>query len=84
MFEDFISALDNLGMAFVELNDVAVWLTKFDFDLGVPISDIDQGDLLTKKLAIGPDQYQLDPSKDYWRGVETILNSEVAALTKCL
>jgi len=84
MFEDFISALDNFGMAFVELNDIAIWLKKFDFDLGVPISEDGQGDILDKALAIGPREYQLDPSCDYWRGVETILNSEVAALAKCL
>lgn len=35
MLEDFISDLDNLGMAFVELNDLAKWLLKYDMDLGV-------------------------------------------------
>lgn len=37
MLEDFISDLDNLGMAFIELNDLAKWLLKYDMDLGVQI-----------------------------------------------
>ena len=45
---------------------------------------IDESDLLNKKLAIGPENYQIDQQKDFWRGIPTILNSEVAALAKCV
>lgn len=32
----------------------------------------------------GPDEYEIDPAKDYFRGVDTILNSEIAALKKAI
>lgn len=40
--------------------------------------------MLKKKLQIGPKDYQIDPKIDYYRGIETILNSEVAALAKVI
>lgn len=54
MFEDFVSALDDLGMAFVELNEIVKWLKLFDFDIGVAISQIDKSDEMMKKLKIDP------------------------------
>ena len=84
MFEDFLSALDNLGLAFIELNDMIEWLNKFGFDIGVKPSGKDVSDVINKKMQIGPEEYQIDPEKDYYRGVPTILNSEVAALTKAM
>lgn len=84
MFEDFLSDLDGMGLAFIELSDVAHWLSKYGYDLGVPIKDVDMSDMLRKKLAVGPYDYKIDPEKDYYRGVPTMLNSEVAALTKAL
>lgn len=57
MFEDFVSALDELGMAFVELNEVAKWLKRFDIDLGVKIVEVDKSDILNKKMKISPVEY---------------------------
>lgn len=55
MLEDFISDLDNLGMAFIELNDLAKWLLKYGMDLGVQILEVDAEDILERKLKISPD-----------------------------
>lgn len=33
---------------------------------------------------MSPEEYKIDPQVDHYRGLETILNSEVAALAKCL
>ena len=57
MFEDFLSDLDSMGLAFIELNDIASWLRKYGFDIGVQIIEVDQSDKLKKKLAIGPKEY---------------------------
>ena len=38
MYEDFETTIDNFGLAFMELNDVALWLRDHGFDLGVPIT----------------------------------------------
>ena len=84
MFEDFLSDLDSMGLAFIELNDIASWLQSYGFDLGIQVSSIDESTNLQKKLAIGPSEYQIDETKDYYRGVSTILNSEIAALTKVI
>ena len=83
MFEDFLSDLDSMGLAFIELNDIASWLRKYGFDIGVQINEVDQSDKLKKKLAIGPKEYQVTEA-DYYRGIPTILNSEVAALATAI
>ena len=84
IFEDFISQLDTMGLAFIELNDIASWLKAFGFDLGIKISQMDVADALEKKLKVGPEEYQLNAQTDYYRGIETILNSEVAAMAKVM
>ena len=84
MFEDFVSALDDLGQAFIELNEIAKWLKAFHYDIGIQIEQTDRSDDLMKKLKVSPEEYKLNPKEDYWRGVSTILNSEVAALTRVL
>ena len=50
MFEDFLSELDSMGLAYIELNDIASWLKKYDYDIGVAIKAEDQSDILSKKL----------------------------------
>lgn len=39
---------------------------------------------MAKKLKISPTEYQINPENDYFRGVPTIFNSELAALTKAI
>jgi len=82
MFEDFLSCLDHMGLAFIELCDVAAMIKKDGCDLKIKAKE-DASVKLSKKLAIGPEEYNLS-EKDYYRGIETILNSEVAALTKAI
>ena len=41
MFEDFLSDLDSMGLAFVELSDIASWLKQYGYDLGIKVNDID-------------------------------------------
>jgi hypothetical protein len=50
MFEDFLSELDSMGLAYIELNDIAGWLKKYDYDIGVTLKKEDQSDILSKKL----------------------------------
>jgi len=84
MFDDFIDELDALGLAFVELSDVARWLQDFGFKLpGVEIPEKDESDMLRARLDVEPSSYELT-DKDYYRGVQTILNSEIAALAKVI
>ena len=83
MYEDFETTIDNFGLAFMELNDMARWLLDHGFDLGIPIKEIDAEDLFLKKANVEPKDYELT-EKDYYRGKTTILNSEVAALAKCI
>lgn len=83
MFEDFLSCLDHMGLAFIELCDVATMIKKDGCDLKIKAKE-DASVKLTKKLAIGPEEYKIDETKDYYRGIETILNSEVAALAKAI
>ena len=45
MYEDFETTIDNFGLAFMELNDVAKWLLDHQYDLGVPIKEIDAEDI---------------------------------------
>lgn len=54
MFEDFLSDLDNMGLALIELNDVGAWLKQYGYDIGIATVDIDDSDVLEKRLAIGP------------------------------
>ena len=82
-YEDFETTIDNFGLAFMELNDVVKWLLDHGFDLGVPVKEVDLEDEFARKAAITPQQYKLTEN-DYYRGKPTILNSEVAALAKCL
>ena len=82
-YEDFETTIDNFGLAFMALNDVAKWLQDHGFDLGVPVVENALEAEFAKKAAITPQQYQLSEN-DYYRGKKTILNSEVAALAKCL
>lgn len=83
MFEDFLSSLDSMGLAFIELGDVATILKQVGCDLGVKCNQVDESAKLKKKLAVGPEEYKLSES-DYYRGLPTILNSEVAALAKAI
>jgi len=41
MFEDFLSSLDNMGLAFIELGDVATILKQVGCDLGVQCNQVD-------------------------------------------
>ena len=82
-YEDFETTIDNFGLAFMELNDVNKWLLDHGYDLGVPVKQIDREDEFEKKMSVQPKDYELT-EKDYYRNKQTILNSEVAALAKCL
>ena len=82
-YEDFETTIDNYGLAFMELNDMACWLKDHGFDLGIPINKQDAETAFEKKANVKPQDYVLS-ELDYYRGVPTILNSEVAALAKCL
>ena len=82
-YEDFETTIDNYGLAFMELNDMACWLKDHGFDLGIPINKQDAETAFEKKANVKPSDYVLSEI-DYFRGVPTILNSEVAALAKCL
>lgn len=84
MFEDFQSQLDRMGLACVEITEIAEWLLKYGCDLGIKINKVDQTDVINKKLQIGPKDYQINPEVDYYRGISTILNSEVAALARVI
>ena len=59
MYEDFETTIDNFGLAFMELNDMAQWLQDHDFDLGIPIKEIDAEDLYAKKANVAPEDYVL-------------------------
>ena len=83
-YEDFETTIDNFGLAFMELNDVNKWLQDHGFQLGIPLKDIDREDEFQKKQNVQPKDYVLKPEVDFYRNKETILNSEVAALAKCL
>lgn len=55
-----------------------------DFDLGVKAEKaFDDEEVFKKKMNVNPHTYQLDPRKDFYRGVPSILNSEEAALAYC-
>ena len=83
-YEDFETTIDNFGLAFMELNDVNKWLLDHGYDLKVPVKEFDMEDEFEKKQNIEPKDYVLTPERDYYRNKKTILNSEVAALAKCL
>lgn len=83
MFEDFLSQLDIKDAARVELNEIAIWLKKYGTDLGIRI----HGEFTTteiKRNECSPTEYEIDERVDYFRGIPTILNSELAAMAKCL
>ena len=37
-----------------------------------------------ERAQVGPDEYEIDERVDCYRGIPTILNSELAALKKCV
>ena len=41
IYEDFETSIDNYGLAFIELNEIAKWLKEHDFDIGIPIKEDD-------------------------------------------
>lgn len=41
MFEDFQSQLDRMGLACIEITEVAEWLLKYGCDLGIKINKVD-------------------------------------------
>jgi hypothetical protein len=53
----------------------------FDFDLGVQ-KIADEEEKMKLKDNVKPEDYKLT-NDDYWRGCQTILNNETAALLKC-
>ena len=83
MYEDFETYIDNFGLAFMELNDVAKWLLSHGFDLKVALKESDAEREFAKKADVQPKDYVLG-DEDYYRRKTTILNSEVAALARCL
>ena len=48
MYEDFETSIDNFGLAFMELNDMAQWLKDHGYDLGVKIKEEDSEDIFNK------------------------------------
>ena len=53
-YEDFETTIDNYGLAFMELNDMACWLKDHGFDLGIPINQQDAETAFEKKANIKP------------------------------
>ena len=48
MYEDFETSIDNFGLAFMELNDMAQWLKDHGYDLGVKIKEEDSEDIFNR------------------------------------
>ena len=84
MYEDLESHLDDYGLALIEFSDIIEFLKVYDFDLGVKAEKaFDDEEVFKNKMNVDPHTYQLDPRKDFFRGVPSILNSEEAALAYC-
>lgn len=79
--DGFADFLDDYGEAHIGLNDLIDFLGFFDFDLGVQ-KTIDEEERMKLKANIEPKDYKIT-NADYWRGCQTILNNETAALLKC-
>jgi len=58
-------------------------LKRYGTNLGLQLKD-EFSKSKIKRINTGPEEYKIDPRSDHYRGLETILNSEVAALAKCL
>lgn len=81
IYEDLEFYLDSDDTADMSLNDVANWLKMYDFDLGVLTHASTEQ---IRKKDIHDDPYTYKHSKeDYFRGLKTILNSELAAIAMC-
>ena len=81
MRESFYSCIDDLGMAIIDLNEFGQWLQRNGIELGIQLKADDAEERLKQKLEVEPGAYMLKQD-DYYRGVQTILNSEVAAMAK--
>ena len=58
-------------------------MKRYGCDLGLRLRDeFTQSEI--KRFEKSPEEYKLDDRVDNYRGLETILNSELAALAKCL
>lgn len=60
-YEDLMYWLDGCNLAFIEFNDINVWLKEFDVDFGIQIKAFDQEDEFQRGQNISPAQYKLSP-----------------------
>ena len=79
MWEDFLSYLDDNNLACINLKDFVEWVKLYDIPIEVRCLDNIREDQDDRLRNTTPDEYVLS-EKDYYRGVRTILNSEIAAL----
>ena len=81
MYCDLEFVLDFQDSANISLNDFLFFLKDrydYDMDIGEPINDPNAA-IEKKESQENPITYNLT-SEDYFRGVKTILNSEIAAI----
>ena len=72
--------LDKLNFAFIEFNEFNEFCDNYKINLGERIEERDLESILEEKMNVSYKNYIIDPSKDYFRGIKTMLTTEKAAL----
>ena len=68
-------------MAFIDFNEFNLFCQEYDIDLEEELQTVSLDSALNAKLNISYKDYRIKKS-DYFKGIETILISEIAALAK--
>jgi hypothetical protein len=73
--------LDRFGMAFINFNEFNQFCLEYDISWEEELQAVSLDSALEAKLSTNFKDYKLKKS-DYFKGIETILTSEIAALAK--
>jgi len=76
------SKLDKMGDAYIDLHEFAEFCDEYDVNLGIPLEENHNEDIIEQKNNISYRDYKLH-KHDYFQGCKTMLTSEKAALAKC-